>query len=118
VMSPEKVPLVSGHITYDFRHTQSYIDDPFGFGTYVGQKQVTEYNTGESFFVMYAGNGDQTSTGNSDTDINFGDRTYWEGQNGTTGRYKIGDYNLNGDCNFNDRTTWEFNNGKFTSVPR
>jgi hypothetical protein len=67
---------------------------------------------------MFAGNGDQTQESFSPTDINFDDATYWGSQNGTTGRYRNGDYNLNGDCNYNDRTTFEFNNGMFTSVPR
>ena len=87
--------------------------DPLLFGFYAMQKEI---QTGT--FAMYAGNGNQTLTGQSDTDINFDDRTYWEGQNGIIGRYKIGDYNMNGDTNFNDRILWQFNNGKFTSVPR
>jgi hypothetical protein len=67
---------------------------------------------------MFAGNGDQTLNSQSDTDINFDDRSFWEGENGDIGEYRRGDYNLNGDTNFNDRLTWERNNGKFTSVPR
>ncbi|MBW6501175.1 MAG: HYR domain-containing protein, partial [Bacteroidales bacterium] len=112
VMSPEPLPIVGGKITYDFRSTQSYIFNS-GFDVSVGQKEVLP-----GVFAMYAGNGNQTATSSSDTDINFDDRTYWEGQNGTIGRYRNGDYNLNGDTNYNDRTLWEFNNGRFTSVPR
>ena len=112
VMSDESVPIVDGTITYDFTDQESYIDDPFGFGGY-GQKEIMS-----GVFAMFAGNGNQTSVPTSDTDINFDDRTYWEGQNGITGRYRNGDYNLNGDCNYNDRTTWEFNNGIFSTVPR
>lgn len=113
VMSGASVPVTSGKITYDFRNQQSYIDDPFGFGIFAGQKEIQP-----GVFAMYGGNGNQTQSGTSDTDINFDDRTYWEGQNGTPARYRIGDYNLNGDTNFNDRPVWEFNNGLFTSVPR
>jgi hypothetical protein len=69
-------------------------------------------------FAMLGGNGNQALNAQADTDINFDDRTYWEGQNGDFGLYRIGDYNLNGDVNFNDRRVWEINNGKFTSVPR
>jgi hypothetical protein len=112
IMSPEPLPVVVGTITFDFRTHQSYIDDPFGYGS-VGQKEIQP-----GVYVMFAGNGNQVLNAGSDTDINFDDRTYWEGQNNTAGRYRIGDYNLNGDCNYNDRTTWEFDNGKFTSVPR
>jgi len=113
VMSPDALPIVGSKITCDFRHMQSYIDDPYGFGTFAGQKEILP-----GVYSMVAGNGDQNSKAASDTDINFDDRTYWELQNGTIGRYRNGDYNLNGDTNYNDRTLWEFNNGKFTSVIR
>ena len=82
----------------------------FGF---VVQKEILP-----GVWAMHAGNGNQTLSAQSDTDINFDDRTYWEGENGELGQYRIGDYNLNGDTNFNDRIQWELNNGKFTSVPR
>jgi hypothetical protein len=104
VMSQTAVQVVNGTLTCDFRHTQSYGN---------GQKQILP-----GTYAMFAGNGDQTQESFSPTDINFDDATYWGSQNGTTGRYRNGDYNLNGDCNYNDRTTFEFNNGMFTSVPR
>ena len=85
----------------------------FGFGFFVGQKEILP-----GVFAMFGGNGNQVLTGSSDTDVNFDDRTYWEGENGDIARYRNGDYNLNGDANFNDRLEWEINNGKFTSVPR
>jgi hypothetical protein len=113
VMSHEAIPILDGKITYDFRVQQTYIDDPFEFGIFVGQKEILP-----GVFAMFGGNGNQTLTGTSDTDINFDDRTFWEGENGIIGRYKIGDYNLNGDVNFNDRRLYEINNGRFTSVPR
>uniref|UniRef100_UPI0035943CA9 Ig-like domain-containing protein n=1 Tax=Haliscomenobacter sp. TaxID=2717303 RepID=UPI0035943CA9 len=113
VMSHQPVAIVDGKISYDFRTQQSYISDPFGFGTFSGQKQIQPGN-----YAMLAGNGNQTLTNRSDTDINFDDRTFWEILNGTIARYRSSDYNLNGDTNFNDRRAWEFNNGKFTSVPR
>ncbi|MCB0561862.1 MAG: cadherin-like domain-containing protein, partial [Phaeodactylibacter sp.] len=113
VMSQNPVPVVDGKLTYDFRIQQTYIDDPFGFDIFVGQKEVAP-----GVFVMYGGNGNQTLSSSSDTDVNFDDRTFWESENGEAARYRIGDYNLNGDTNFNDRRVWELNNGKFTSVPR
>jgi uncharacterized protein YjdB len=113
VMSHQPVAIVNGKITYDFRNQQSYISDPFNFGTFSGQKQI---QTGK--YAMLAGNGNQTLTNSSDTDINFDDRTFWETLNGQIARYRNSDYNLNGDTNFNDRRVWELNNGKFTSVPR
>ncbi|MCO6477172.1 MAG: DUF11 domain-containing protein [Phaeodactylibacter sp.] len=112
VMSHEPIAIVGGVISYDFRVQQSYLVDPFGFG-YVGQKEILP-----GVWAMHGGNGNQTLSGDSDTDINFDDRTYWEAENGDIAKYRIGDYNLNGDTNFNDRRVWELNNGKFTSVPR
>jgi hypothetical protein len=111
VMSADPVPVVNDTLTFDFRNVQSYTDVITGLG--YGQKEILP-----GIFAMYAGNGQQVIPVSSVTDINFDDRTYWEGQNGNTGSYRNGDYNLNGDCNYNDRTTWEFNNGKFSSVPK
>jgi hypothetical protein len=113
VMSHTSIPVTDGKVTYDFRIRQSYkVLDPFGFD-YAGQREIIPGK-----FAMYAGNGEQSSTQQSDTDINFDDRTYWELKNGIIGRYLNSDYNLNGDTNYNDRTLWEYNNSKFTSVPR
>jgi hypothetical protein len=107
IMSPEPVQVVNGTLTYDFRYTQSYGN---------GQKLIIPGTPGT--YAMYTGNGDQTKEVFSDTDINFDDNQYWGTQNGTIGRYRNGDYNMNGDCNYNDRTTFEFNNGVDSSVPR
>jgi hypothetical protein len=120
VMSPDPVPVVPGidssTVTYDFRTQESYVDDPFMIGIFAGQKELLPQLPGK--FAMLAGNGNQSNTTNSDTDINFDDRSFWEGENGEIGEYRVGDYNMNSDTNFNDRVTWERNNGKFTSVPR
>jgi hypothetical protein len=115
VMSDDsiEIDLNNSTITYDFRIEQSYLDDPFQFGNFARQKEILP-----GVFAMIAGNGNQTLSLQSDTDINFDDRTFWEGENGDFGEYRIGDYNLNGDTNFNDRVVWERNNGQFTSVPR
>ena len=48
-------------------------------------------------FALFAANGEKTGSLNSDTDINFEDRSYWESQNGAVGFYLIADYNLKGD---------------------
>jgi hypothetical protein len=103
----------TGIITYDFRVQQSYIDDPNGFGFYVGQKVIAS-----GVFAMYGANSDQQATADSDTDINLGDRITWEADNGVFGEYLYGDHNLNGDVNFNDHVIQERNNGVFSSVPR
>ncbi len=116
VMSNAKVPWLSHKLSYDFRFQQSWEDPLFPTGTFARQKELIPGFPGK--FGMYAGNGNQTISANSDTDINFDDRSFWETQNGQVGEYRMGDYNLNGDTNFNDRVVWERNNGKFTSVPR
>jgi hypothetical protein len=117
-MSHIAVMPVNGVLTYDFRFQDSYNEDPFGFGL-VGQKELLPTYPGK--WAMHAGNGDQIKTEfdseNDRKDINLNDRTYWEGQNGTIGQYRNGDYNMNADCNFNDRITYEFNNGAFSAVP-
>ena len=113
IMSHEPVDIVSGKLTYDFRIQQSYVDDPFGFGIFAQQKEITP-----GTFVMLGSNGEQASSANDDTDITDGDRAFWEDSIGIFGKYEAADYNLNGDVNVNDRKIWEENNGKFTSVPR
>jgi hypothetical protein len=108
VMSDTAISIINGKITYDFRNTQSFIDNPAAYG----QKEILP-----GVFAMYAGNGDQVSTGSSDTSINNSDLLYWEGQNGLIGRYSTGDYNLNGDVNYYDKAVWFLNNSISTSVP-
>jgi len=107
VMSDKALPVVNGSLTYDFTVRQSYID-PGGLGS-VGQKQIS------GRYVMYGGNGNQSATPFSATDINSDDQSTWESQNGRLG-YRTGDYNLNGDTNSNDQIIWQWNNGCFTSV--
>jgi len=109
VMSDKALPVVNGSLTYDFTVRQSYID-PGGLGS-VGQKQIS------GRYVMYGGNGNQSATPFSATDINSDDQSTWESQNGRLG-YRTGDYNLNGDTNSNDQIIWQWNNGCFTSVIR
>ena len=112
VMSHEPVAIVDNTLLYDFRDHQSYVNDPYGFGTYSGQKEILQ-----GIFCMLTGNADQASATNEITDITANDRGIWEQQNGVFGRYTPGDFNLNGDINVNDRILWEVNNGAFTSVP-
>ena len=112
IMSSTAIQVINGKLTCDFRTMQSYYDPLFP-DLYAGQKAIPGGR-----YVMYAGNGNQESTGDSDTDISLEDQGWWEKHNGTAGQYRSGDYNLSGDANMNDRTLWERNNGKFTMVPR
>lgn len=113
VMSPDAVQVIRSKVTFDFRNSQSYINDPFLSGS-VGQKELTPNLPGT--FSMYAGNGCQSGCPFSSHDINLDDRCCWELGNRAMG-YRPGDYNMSGDCNFNDRLIWEANNGIYTSVP-
>ncbi len=113
VMSDVPLPISDGKVTYDFTLQQSYVNDPFGFGIYSGQKEIL---TGK--FAMFGGNGEQAINAQSDTDINLDDRIFWENENGVFARYRSEDYNLNGDINQNDRMIWQFNTSRFSSVPR
>jgi len=108
VMSHEPLLLVNGVLNYDFTAQQSYITEGSGMA---GQKEAN------GIFFMFGGNGNQSTTEYSDTDINANDQSTWEKQNGQTG-YRTGDYNMNGDTNSNDQIIWERNNGQTTSVPR
>ncbi|HKK73581.1 MAG TPA: hypothetical protein VJ953_00805, partial [Saprospiraceae bacterium] len=116
VMSAEPIEVVNKTIVYDFRTQESYIDDPLGFGTFVGQKAVQAGN--QTVYVMYGGNGNQTFSTEADTDITFEDESFWADENGVRELYLIQDYDLNGDVNLEDRRLWEQNNSKTTSVPR
>ncbi|MCZ2099938.1 MAG: DUF11 domain-containing protein, partial [Chitinophagales bacterium] len=107
VMSSQKVPVVSGTMTYDFTSKQSY-RGLLGFG----QKFI------DGKFVMYAGNGEQVQTSSSVKDINTKDQDLWLIHNGENSQYNINDFELNGDVNVQDKNLWLENNSIFTDVPR
>ncbi len=113
IMSDTAIKTVNGTLAYDFRFRQSYLGDQSRNDGGNGQKEI---NSG--VYAMYSGNSDQCNEIYSDTDLNFDDNVAWGGQNCQTGRYRAGDFNMNGDCNFNDRIIWELNNGIYTFVPR
>ncbi len=113
VMSPTALPIAGNQIIYDFTTQQSYVSDEFNLGIFAGQKQVLP-----GVFALYSANGDQTQHERSDTDINFDDRTFWFLDLGTTGKYRKGDFNMNGSTDNADESLWKLNNRKFTTVPR
>ena len=99
-------------LTYSFCEQQSFLIDSIFADVFARQKEILP-----GVFAMLTGNGNQANpiaATNNDTD----DLSTWQSQNGNIGRYREGDYNLNGDTNNNDRIAWERNNGQFTSVPR
>ena len=114
IMSEEKIALTNSTLAYDFTTNQSYTDF---FGLSSGQKQIVTEN-GQTRFVMYAGNADQSSTNAADTDVNVNDKIIWEQSNNDFPVYLFGDFDLSGDTNVNDKLLWESNNNNFSSVPR
>ncbi|MBD0833037.1 Ig-like domain-containing protein, partial [Aestuariibaculum sediminum] len=113
IMSQDPVSVVNKTITYDFRDKQTYINDVFNSGVYIGQKEVLP-----GVFVMYAGNGDQTTTENEDTDITAEDGNKWINNGTASDVYNAADYNMDGEVNALDYELWKKNSPGFTSVPR
>lgn len=113
IMSPQPLSIVNGVISYDFRSNQSYLNDPYGGGSYVGQK---EFSPG--LFCMYAGNGDQTERNSSDTDINASDFLHWLNSGSILRTYQASDFNMDGELSTFDREVLFINVPKVTSVPR
>jgi len=107
VMSHQKVAIVGGAMTYDFRNKDSY-RALFG----VGQKLLSS-----GVYAMYCGNGDQTSSGSADTNITGSDKTQWINRNGANSAYYYPDFDMNGDVNVTDKSVWLDNNGKACDVP-
>ena len=107
IMSPTPVPVSNGTLTYDFRFTDSY-KSLFG----VGQKKLPS-----GVYAMYCGNGDQTSSGSSDTNITTDDKNQWVRDNGSNSAYFYPDFDMNGDVNVTDKSVWLDNNGKACDVP-
>jgi hypothetical protein len=112
-MSHQAVPIVDGVISYDFRNKQSYLNDPLNTGSFVAQKEVMP-----GVFAMYAGNSDQDSNPDEDTDITSADYTKWLNNNPEVRTFKLVDYNMDGDVSALDFELWQTNSPRFTSVPR
>ena len=107
VMSHVKLPVVNGEISYDFR-----LHDSYTALVGVGQKEIAPGR-----FVMYAGNGDQTTSGPDAMDINVKDLKAWIIDDGLNSSYFLRDYDMNGDVNVQDKGLMLKNNGLFSDVP-
>ena len=105
VMSHTKVPVINGMITYDFRIRDSYTEL-----VGVGQKKIGDV------WVMYAGNGDQTTSNADIMDINVKDLRTWLIDDGLNSSYYLRDFDLNGDVNVQDKGLMLRNNGLFSDV--
>jgi len=106
IMTPYPIEIIDNILTYDFRLSDSYR----GLTGY-GQKELIDGN-----WVMYAGDADQTDT--PSYDINGGDKTLWNINNGLFDIYTPADFNLDGDVNGADKILWQQNNGISSRVPK
>jgi len=97
-ISPQPVTIVNGMLTYDFTAENSFR----GIGA--GQKQ----HPTSGLWMLYAGNATNDLTG---YDINGGDQTVWNQQNGLFSQYLPSDYNMDGEVTGQDKTVWVRNNG-------
>lgn len=113
IMSAESIPVINGFLTYDFTDKQSYLNDPFNSGVFVRQKEVVP-----GVFAMIAGNGEQSSPDNEDTDITAADFAKWLLNGPETRTYNLVDYNMDGEVSALDYELWETNSPLFTSVLR
>ncbi len=107
VMSPEKIPIQTNIISWDFTQQDSYTAD-------VGTGQI---KLSPNVWVMLTGDGSQINDING-YDINGNDKTIWQSYNGNFGQYLSADYNMDGDINGDDKIFWQRNNGKFSVIPR
>ena len=104
VMSPTKVPIVAGKISFDFTQQDSYVTtDPPSFG------QIKDATTNK--WLMYAADGNKDDFFEN-FDINFNDSNRWKLESGIFDQYKKGDYNMDADVNFSDSVLWKKNNGR------
>jgi len=106
IMTPEKIEIVNGTLTYDFRTSNSFRNS-----TSFGQKQLP---TGE--WAMYAGDVDQSDF--PSYDIIGTDKSVWVDENGIFDNYLGTDFNLDGDVNGQDKALWFDNNGISSRVPK
>lgn len=107
-LSPQPIQVVGSTLTYDFRNADSYISGA-GFGQ--------QYDSGTANWMLYAGDGDQTSN-LMGYDINGNDKAAWGLRNGIFSSYESVDFNLDGDVSGLDRIFWDYNNGIFSSLER
>ena len=107
IMSPEKISVVDGSLSFDFRHNKSFTGL---LGS--GQKDIN------GIYCVFAANGDQFSRALSANDINIKDIDEWYQKNGFNSAYMNADFDMNGDVNVNDQIIWLYNNGIFSDVPR
>ena len=109
VMSPTKVPIVAGKISFDFTQQDSYVTtDPPSFG------QIKDATTNK--WLMYAADGNKDDFFEN-FDINFNDSNRWKLESGIFDQYKKGDYNMDADVNFSDSVLWKKNNGRYSRTP-
>jgi len=106
VMTPYKIPILNGVLTYDFTTQDSYKNP-----TSSGQKQLAP-----NVWGMFCCDGNQQDI--PSFDINGNDKTIWFDNNGFFDLYIPADYNMDGDINGADKAIWVENNGISSRVPK
>ncbi len=106
VLSKEKVHIINGELSYDFRNQDSY-----AIGG-AGQKQLLP-----GMYGMIIGDCDQESD-NVSFDINGKDKILWTRESGFYDVYNRADMNLDGDINGQDKVIFAENNGVFSAIPK
>ncbi len=105
ILSSQAISPVNGTITIDFCVMNSMTTNG------LGQKELSPGQ-----WVMYAGDGDQTS--DIGFDVNGQDYASWSIQNGLFDLYSSFDFNLDSDINAQDRILWSKNNGVYSQIER
>ncbi len=105
IMSPRKVGIVNGTMSFDFTAENSFIAL---LGS--GQKEVDP-----GVWAMIAGNGEQMDYVESG-DVNVNDLSKWSSEEGENSGYYFTDFDLNGDVNVQDKGVILRNFGVFSDV--
>ena len=105
IMSPRKVGIVNGTMSFDFTAENSFI-------ALLGSGQ-NEVNPG--VWAMIAGNGEQMDYVESG-DVNVNDLSKWSSEEGENSGYYFTDFDLNGDVNVQDKGVILRNFGVFSDV--
>jgi len=106
VMSHVPVSISDHKIYYDFRNKNAYTING------AGQKLLPS-----GVFAMYAGDCEQRNDVGGHQ-VDGGDKSPWQLNNGNFNFYAPEDMNLDGDINGVDKQLWFSNNGVYSSVPR
>lgn len=99
--SHQAIPIDNNQITYDFTQQESYLSPSVPSSGQVKLGAVYCLIGGDALKSLFS-------------EVNVIDNSIWRSENGSWGRYKPTDYNLDGEVNALDDIIWRRNNGKFS----